>query len=236
MILVSTYYKSNNSERQKELDKCLIKNIENKYIKKIYLLNDSLYDLDFINIKISINQEIPKNKVEQIIISNDKNYKLKYNDSINFINENLNDQICILSNSDIYFDNSLSKINNKIINNSLLALLRYDETIEGNKKIFKRNDYPRNDSQDCWIFRSPLKVDIDKLDFSFGTLGCDSIFANIIYESGIKLSNPCYDIITTHVHNTEYRTYNYDNRIHGVYCLVEPCHIGEDSKISFIDY
>ena len=133
MILVTTYYKSDNLERQKELDKCLIKNIQNKYIKKIYLLNNYLYDLSFIN------QEIQKNKIEQIIISNNTNYKLKYNDSIQFINENLYDEICILSNSDIYFDNSLSKINNKIINNSLLALLRYDEDINGNKQIFKRN-------------------------------------------------------------------------------------------------
>jgi len=236
MILVSTYYKSDNSERQKELNKCLIKNTENKYIKKIYLLNDALYDLSFIDKEVYINKQIPKDKVKQIIISNDKNYKLKYDDCIKFINENLNDQICILSNSDIYFDNSLSKINNKIINNNLLALLRYDETIEGNRKIFKRNNYPRDDSQDCWIFRCPLNVNIDKLNFSFGTLGCDSIFANIIYESGIKLSNPCYDIITTHVHNTEYRTYNIDNRIHGTYCLIEPCHIEQESKISFIDY
>ena len=159
MILVTTYYKSDNLERQKELDKCLIKNIQNKYIKKIYLLNNYLYDLSFIN------QEIQKNKIEQIIISNDINYKLKYNDSIQFINENLNDEICILSNSDIYFDNSLSKINNKIINNNLLALLRYDEDINGNKQIFKRNDIPRDDSQDCWIFRSPLNVDIDKRSF-----------------------------------------------------------------------
>jgi hypothetical protein len=167
MILVSTYYKSDNSERQKELNKCLIKNTENKYIKKIYLLNDALYDLSFIDKEVYINKQIPKDKVKQIIISNDKNYKLKYDDCIKFINENLNDQICILSNSDIYFDNSLSKINNKIINNNLLALLRYDETIEGNRKIFKRNNYPRDDSQDCWIFRCPLNVNIDKLNFSF---------------------------------------------------------------------
>jgi DNA (cytosine-5)-methyltransferase 1 len=49
-------------------------------------------------------------KIEQVIITNEKNYKLKYNDAINFINNNLDGSICILSNSDIYFDNSLYKI------------------------------------------------------------------------------------------------------------------------------
>ena len=229
MILITTYYISDNKERQKELDRCLIKNSENNYIEKIYLLNNEVFNLDFI-----FNQK----KIEQVIITNEKNYKLKYNDAINFINNNLDGSICILSNSDIYFDNSLSKIydKNRINENNLFALLRYDEDKNGNKIIFKFFDEPRNDSQDSWIFKSPLKIDLDKINFSFGTLGCDSIFANIIYDSGLKVSNPCYDIITTHVHNTEYRTYSVDDRIHGKYCLVPPCYLNNDYEVKFMDY
>jgi len=225
MILITTYYKSKDEARQKEIDNCLKKNYENKYIQKIYLLNNQLYNLDY-----------KGNKIIQIIISKEIDYILKYNDAINFINKNLKNKICILSNSDIYFDNTLSKINDKNIKDTFFALLRYDEDENGKKKIFTRHDIPRDDSQDSWIFKSPLNIDLNKLDFSFRTLGCDSIFSTIVYEANINVLNPSYDIIITHLHKTEYRTYNDDNRIHGKYCLVKPCHLDEKYDVSFIEY
>jgi hypothetical protein len=229
MILITTYYKPKNKDREQEINRCLLKNYQNKYIEKIYLLNDKIYD-------IPIKNDYQK-KIEQVIVSNNENYKLTYYDSIKFINEKLINRICILSNSDIYFNNSLSKINNDNINNNFIALLRYDEDKDYRKNIFKRYDEVRDDSQDCWIFKSPLNININNLTFSFGTLGCDSIFASYVAnESGLNIINPCYDIITTHVHNTEYRTYSLDDRIHGNYCLIKPCYLGEKKSISFIKF
>ena len=231
MILITTYYISDNEFRNNEINKCLIKNIENNYIKKIYLLNNKLFDLSFLK-----NIKNYKNKVIQVIISTHDNYILNYKDAIQFINTNLKDKICILANSDIYFDDSLFKINSQNIHGRFFGLLRYDEDNEGNKKIFTRFDEPRNDSQDSWIFMSPLNIDLSKIDFTFRTLGCDSIFSKYVYDSGLKVCNPCYDIITTHVHNTEYRTYNCDHRIHGIYCLLQPCHLNENPEPTFMDY
>ena len=225
MILITTYYKSKNEDRQKEIDRCLKNNFENIYIEKIYLLNNELYDLNF-----------KGNKIIQIIISKEKDYILKYKDAIQFINENLKNKICILSNSDIYFDETLSKINNNNIKDNFFALLRYDEQEDGSKKIFTRYDIPRDDSQDCWIFNSPLNIDLNKLNFSFRTLGCDSIFSTIVHQSNINVSNPSYDIIITHLHKTEFRTYNVDDRIHGKYCLIKPCHLNEKYEVSFMEY
>ena len=228
MILITTFFETENQSRNNEIKKCLRKNYENKYIEKIYLLNDRIYDLTYINDF--------KNKIVQNVISKEENYKLKYNDSINFINKNLKNKICILSNSDIYFDNSLSKINETIIKDNCFSLLRYDEDINEDKHIFKRHNLPRDDSQDCWIFKSPLNIDLNNINFSFGTLGCDSILCSHIYNSGIKISNPSLDIISTHVHSTEFRTYNIDNRIHGKYGLLKPCKLGEYPDVNFIDY
>ena len=233
MILITTYYESQNTYRQKEIIYCLIKNFKNKYIKTIYLLNNNIYDLYFIN---DINK-----KIKQIKISDNEKYILKYNDALQFINNNLKNEICILANSDIYFDQSLNKINYKNIFNHCFALLRYDEISLYNKKIYDRDNIPRNDSQDSWIFKSPLNIDLNKCDFSFGTLGCDSIFATIIYDSNINISNPCYDIISTHVHKSYYRTYDETTRIHGKYTLLKPCFLKDiNTQIvqipTFIDY
>jgi hypothetical protein len=215
MILITTYYDSKHIERQKEIDCCLLHNIQNQYIDDIYLLNIHIFDLSHL--------PDPKNKIHQIIISYDSNYQLRYNDAIRYINHHFINKICILSNSDIYFNETLHKINSISLHNRLFALLRYDEDIDGKKHLFSRHNLPRTDSQDSWIFRSPLKIDIHRLDFSMGTLGCDNIFATIVYESNIQISNPCYDIETIHVHRTNYRTYSIENRIHGKYCLLPPC-------------
>jgi hypothetical protein len=228
MILITTYYTTNNEERNNEINQCLKNNFENIYIEKIYLLNNKMYNIDFI--------DNSNNKIEQYIISLDEDYILKYSDSINFINKNVKNKICILSNSDIYFDNTLSKISNKVMNNNFFALLRYDETVNGKKEIFTRFNEPRNDSQDCWIFKSPLNIDLNKINFSFRTLGCDSLFAKYIFDTGINISNPCLDIVTIHLHKTEFRTYNCDNRIHGIYCLLNPCKLGEYPEPIFMNY
>ena len=229
MILITTYYKSRNINRQSEIDICLKKNFENKYIKKIYLLNNEIFDLNHININY-------KNKIEQIVICSDINYKLNYKDAIEFINNNLIHDICILANSDIYFNDSLSKITNKNINNYFFALLRYDEDENGKIDIFRRYNEPRDDSQDSWIFRAPLNINTNNLKFSFGTLGCDSIFASLVYDTKINISNPSYDIVSIHLHNSNHRTYNYDDRIHGKYCLLKPCFLNEYYEPTFMDY
>jgi hypothetical protein len=228
MILITTYYITSNESRNNEINKCLKKNFENNYIKKIYLLNNNNYNIDFI--------EQYKNKIIQVIISLDKDYILKYNDAISFINKYLKNEICILSNSDIYFNETLSLVNNQTIINNFFALLRYDEDETENLTIFKRHDIPRDDSQDCWIFKSPLNVDLNKLCFSLGTLGCDSIFASIVNDSGIKVSNPSLDIVSIHVHKTDFRTYSVNNRIHGNYCMVPACKINENKEVIIIDY
>ena len=103
MNLITTYYTPSNSERLKEINLCLQKNVDNKYIKKIILLNNEFFSLDFIN--------DPFKKINQIIISNNQNYKLKFNDAVKYINEYCKDDICILANSDIYFNETLNKIN-----------------------------------------------------------------------------------------------------------------------------
>lgn len=241
MNLITTYYVSENIDRQNEIKKCLIKNIQNKYIKNIYLLNSEIYNLDFItNIDIY-------NKVTQVQIYEESELQpnskkiLKYSDAIDFINTNLNGSLCILANSDIYFNETLSKINYESMHGKFYALLRYDEELNGKKTIFKRHDIPRDDSQDTWIFNSPLEINLSYLDFHFGTLGCDSIFANAVHDNTfLKVSNPAYDIITTHVHQTQFRSYNCDDRIHGKYALVKPTHLNSDNSnnniITFMDY
>jgi hypothetical protein len=229
MILITTFYIPNNVLRENEINKCLKKNSENPFIEKIYLLNDKIYNLPF-----------HSKKIEQIIINNSNNYKLRFDDSINFINNNeyCKGKFCILSNSDIYFDKTLEYVNNSTISNNVFGLLRYDENSENSElcELYSKDGKHRDNSQDCWIFKSPLKVDVSLFNFEFGTLGCDNVFANIIYNSGIYISNPCYSIKSIHVHSSNFRTYDESTRLSRRYCNLPPCKLREMPDVYFTDH
>ncbi len=224
MILITSYYNANSVERQREIDECLINNNNNQFIKKIYLLNNDIYDLEFLE---------NKNKIKQILIQEEK---LNFKKTIEFINKYLEDEIVILSNSDIYFNDTLFKLIDYDFSNKVLCLLRYN-IIENNKlDIFRHFGEPRADSQDSWIFKSPLKVNINNINFNFGIPGCDNMFAAELYNSNYILSNPSYDIISVHLHDSNERSNNEHLRIHGNYCLIYPEKLGEQSKIRFMEY
>ena len=225
MILITSYYKSNDINRQNEINTCLQKNVDNELIKNIYLLNDKTYELDFL-------KDTSKIKQFEII----EKGKLLFKDAIEFINSYCYKDNVILSNTDIYFDNTLELLNKEDFNNKIFCLLRYNVENDGTKDIFRHFGEPRSDSQDCWIFKSPLRVNTNELNFTFGTLGCDNMFASILHDHGYELYNPSYDIITYHLHNIEERNYLIDDRIHGNYCLIKPHHLNEKSDIRFMEY
>lgn len=235
MILITTFYVPKDEAREKEINKCLKMNYDNPFIEKIILLNDKIYDLP-IKEEIAIKEE--NKKIQQVIINNSPNYKLRFDDAINYINNSKEciGKICILSNSDIYFNVTLAKINNTTISNNVFALLRYDEDESGKLTLYSENNKYRENSQDCWIFKSPLKVNTNSLNFEFGTLGCDNVFANIIFNSGIYISNPCYSIQSIHVHNSNYRTYNEQSRLTKNYCNLVPCNLKEMPNVIITDW
>ena len=76
-------------------------------------------------------------------------------------------------------------------------------------------------SQDCWIFKSPIKID-NRCDFLMGKPGCDNRVAQIYLENGFKVKNPSLQIKSYHLHLTGYRTYNNSDIIPGPYLLLQP--------------
>lgn len=204
MILITTYYKPNNEERLNELNQCLINNFNNNFIKKIYLLNDKIYDLSFIN--------YCENKITQIIVNEENNDRLGYDYAIDFINNNLEGNICILCNSDIFFDDSLEKLVDYNFDNKMLALARYNNNILFNKI----------DSQDSWIFKSKAKIDLSLCKFKFGKPCCDNRIACIFKDHGYNVINPSLTIKSHHLHNSNFRTYDKKDKVTGDYFFIKP--------------
>lgn len=220
MILLTFYYKTENNERQKEINQCLINNVKNDFVKKIYLFNDKYYDLDFVN---DINNKIIQVIIEPVLLG-----RYSYKQLINFSNIYLENEICIMANSDIFFDNTLKHLINYNFKNKFIALTRY----EYDTKILYKGG---KSSQDTWIFKSPYLGNTNELDFCFGIPGCDNSLTYFIYKNNYLVYNPSLTIKTWHVHKSNIRTYSNNNRIYNYYLYIEPSKLYEKNiKLNLI--
>jgi len=127
-----------------------------------------------------------------------------------------NDDISIICNSDIFFDETIKLVSN-IQTNECFALARWEWTGETETPVFCN----RVDSQDSWIFKGKIKDNI-YCDFHLGIAGCDNRIAAELQKAGYCVSNPALSVKSYHVHNTGIRTYRNLPTIPGPYLTLQP--------------
>lgn len=198
--LFISYYKATTPERQAEIDHCLKANCENPLIDRVYVIHDNS-----LSVSNSLT-DLHHTKIYHLPFHG----KPTYEDFISFCNENppkLNDRpndINIISNADIIFDESLSHLN-KLGANDCWALSRWEMKADYTKHPQQIQVY--GDSQDVWIFRGKIKK-LDKADFPLGMMGCDNRIAYEIHKAGYNITNPSRSVFTWHLHNSGVRGYN----------------------------
>ena len=187
--LIVSYYKDKHLERCKEIDICLKLNCSNNLFNKIIILNETNEDIDWIKCD------------DRIIILNIKN-RLMFCDFFNYANiYSDNDTINILINSDIVIGENFNNINLYLKNDELFMLTRYDILFDGSIKF--NDDYG---SFDTWIWKGYIQnKDIGK--YYMGVPCCDVLLSYEFYSNNYKLKNPCFDLKTYHIHNTNIRNY-----------------------------
>lgn len=199
MILFTEFFRSNRPKRTEEIIFCIKENIKNKYIQNVYL---------FIELGEKVPEEILND--EKIIIITGK--RPTYYDMIKMSKSIISDdELYIIANSDIIFDETLKYIYDLDMNNVFMGLTRHDYVT---KEFFGRIS-----SQDAWIFKKGLKA-FKEANFKLGTYYCDSRIFRIYYDNGYKVLNPSKKIKIWHYHTDEYR--NYKEYISGPYCYVVP--------------
>jgi len=197
IIIIQQYYISDNKKRQEEINNVLKLNIENKFIDKIYLLNEEIYDFDIL-----------KNyKIKQIKIGK----RLTYKFSFEFGNLFPNNYIKILCNNDIFFNEEIQILKTFNLQNKCLALTRYD-IISLNPFKYKLMDCLINNlscSQDTWIFNYiPI---VNEMNFYQGINGCDNRIVYILKNIDIEVINNCHSVKTFHLHLINSRSYGLKN-------------------------
>ena len=199
--IISTFYISKynshlDSLRSNELENCLINNINSQMIEKIHLFVD---DEDAYQKLIQI-----ANKSDKIVII-EIGKKPKYNDFFNYILQNLQNKICMITNSDIYlYQCQIQLIELLNLNAFVYSLTRYEYDLS----------YPLIEnyqgSHDCYIFNSSfLKKSIinEDTDFYQNFPGIESHIIKAFFDNGFKPLNPCSQIKIVHFHKTQLRNH-----------------------------
>lgn len=206
IIIVTQYYKEKNYnndykiERQKEIDYCLVKNVENTQIDELHLLTEEQYTFDFI-------PPDKLRKIKQVVIGK----RLTYKNAFDYYNEFLPNAICILMNADIYLDLSVEIVNYIDFKNLILAVNRYETNTcllngttvnerEQSSCPFLEPYQPSVWSQDAWIWKTD-KLILPDCDFQLGTPGCDNHIAYLFHINNFIVINPSFLICINHHDN-----------------------------------
>jgi len=216
VILVTQYYEPKNKERLIEIKDTLINNNYNNIIDEIHLFVEKDYNLDFLN-------DISK----ITIIKTHK--RLSYKMVFDYTNNMNNNNIILLANSDIYFNETLKRIHYLNYDNTFYALTIH-EIIDGTLSK-KNNDWG---SQDVWIWKPPINIkktynNTDYFDQEDGIIlgmgACDHRILKIMEDNGYNIRNVCRKIICIHNHKNDYRNwrtdeisllYHYRYRLNGI--------------------
>lgn len=203
IILITQYYEPNNEERKIEIKDCLINNSKNKLIDEIHLFVEKDYDLNFVNL----------DKIKIIHIDKQLSFKKSFDYSNEYFDS---DNTIILANSDIYFNNTLNQIRDLNYDKYFYALSRHN--IDENNKL-KLQDKPEW-SQDVWIWKTPIKVEYNRINGSdffkendgviLGIGACDNRIIRIMKESGYNVKNIGNKIQCIHNHKNDYRNWDSD--------------------------
>lgn len=199
-ILITSLYNETNEKRMHEYMTCLENNLNHNCINKIHILYDTSKDDDTNRLL----QYLQSKLVTITYITKRPTFGYCFN----LINSLYAKSKIIISNADIYFNNTLCKLDNYDLTNKFLALTRWDVQKDGSiilkHRTIGNQSVPASHAQDSWIFQAPIRK-FNQDNFELGTNGCDNYIAFQADASSLITLNPSLTIQACHLHISEIR-------------------------------
>jgi hypothetical protein len=196
--LFTTFYKESRAARAAEYRFCLERNLAS-CIDQVCILTEA---------QSPGLPESKKIRVRQI------DRRPTYDDFFRWINELAQpEDFSLISNSDIWFDDSIGVALGNLTHRECLAITRWD----GNTL------FDRNDSQDSWAWRGQVRA--VRGDYPLGVPRCDNRLLYELRAAGYAVLNPALSVRTHHVHEGirgEYTPANMDHFVEGPYGYLWP--------------
>jgi hypothetical protein len=202
--LITSFYITQNESRNDELLECLYKNLNNPIICTIHLFVDNLEALN----KVLQSNKKNLNKIKIVFVG----AQPLYSDMFKYAIDNLSDQICMISNSDIYLYKCEIDLSNHLKDN-IFALSRHEYDF----KFYLHGC----GSHDAFIF-TPKYINkniLKNIKHIQNICGSDDNIINNLVDFGHKVYNPAFQIIIIHLHKSNIRTYNQEKIAHGKYFI-----------------
>lgn len=181
MILLTAFFPTT-PERAEELELCLKHNAAQRFFKHIVLLCEGKARPSFQHEKL-VFVDMPRRMV--------------YGDFFQYANQFHSGSICVVSNTDVMYDDTLTKfvyLTDSRWQNRLFAITRTNED----------GKLQNSGSQDTWVFKAPLKV-FDGWNLILGIVGCDSFLAQKALEAEMFVENPALSVRCSHLHRVGVR-------------------------------
>jgi hypothetical protein len=199
-ILITVLYNETNTNRITEYLTCLEKDLHHPLIEHVHIVYDTSKDT--------------RSKKHQILnYLQDKGCTISYVDKrptygycFALANTLYSNRRIILSNADIFFNETLAALETYDLKNKFLALTRWEVRKDG--EIVPFNVSYRLISQDTWIFETPL-ISFEHDSIFIGTNECDSFIAHQAQKAGLTVMNPCLTIQCCHLHLSGVRNYEF---------------------------
>ncbi len=189
--LYLNYFAHSDAARADEMRTCLLRNTENTHFNEIVILAQSCRPpwLDGISkivwIDVTEMKELSYGRPNFQLFFDIANSRLKspYDFSI-------------ISNSDIWFDETIGKLGVVSLENICLAISRHEDNGSG--------ELAWDNSQDTWVFQGPIRR-LLYAGFPMGLFCCDWRLAWELTHAGYRVLNPAFSIRCWHLHNSPVR-------------------------------
>lgn len=206
--LLTMLYNETHEERCQEFITCMEVNLKHPSIKNIHVFFDTINNSD-------PNKLLDYLKSKPVSITY-INGRASFEDFWKLADKRYNDTAIIISNADIYFDNTLTMLEKYDLSHMFIALTRWDiNEIKSESLAYatwdaaKKQFIPftgRSFSQDTWIFKTPLPKFKDP-SMKLGMLHFDPRLAYQARQAGLQVINPCLNIKCHHLHLSGIRHY-----------------------------
>ena len=200
MILLTGFYDDPDPRRRGELLECLKRNAANDLIDEVRVFIEDATVLEIISATIPSNQS----KVRLIPLGRRVTFRFLFD----YANEILKGRTVVVANADIFFDETLGRLNGYDLNGKLLCLSRWNVQPDGSTQLLEHSY-----SQDAWIFQTPIPE--INCDFYLGLPACDNRLAWEAEQAGLEISNPARTLHANHLHLSRIRRYTEAQRLRG---------------------
>lgn len=201
VVLVSALYRDPDDRRFGELLECVARNSRNPLLAEVHVfLEEPLQSFGAPTLVPAL--RLPK--VKPVAFGR----RVRYQDLFDYANTHLRGCTVVIANADIYFDQTLARLEGYGLAGCLLCLSRWNIEADGMARLF---DHAA--SQDAWIFSAPIRP--FECNFPLGVPGCDNRLAFEAERAGLAVSNPSRSLRALHLHASQVRRYDESDRLQG---------------------